>query len=68
MISVHSVLKHFLSPAVTLNMLLGTLMAFRYSPVRQWPHRHFNYFGLHNVSGYLALSLAVVHPIVLLFD
>src|SRR5246127_1249551 len=54
--------------AVTLNMLLGTLMAFRYSPVRQWPHRHFNYFRLHNVSGYLALSLAVVHPIVLLWD
>jgi sulfoxide reductase heme-binding subunit YedZ len=54
--------------AVTLNMLLGTLMAFRYSPVRQWPHRHFNYFRLHNVSGYLALSLAVLHPIVLLFD
>jgi predicted ferric reductase len=54
--------------AVTLNMLLGTLMAFRYSPVRQWPHRHFNYFRLHNVSGYLALSLAVIHPIVLLFD
>lgn len=54
--------------AVTLNMLLGTLMAFRYSPMRQWPHRRFNYFRLHNVSGYLALSLAVLHPIVLLFD
>lgn len=54
--------------AVTLNMLLGTLMAFRYSPVRQWPHRHFTYFRLHNVSGYVALSLAIFHPIVLLFD
>jgi predicted ferric reductase len=54
--------------AVTLNMLLGTLMAFRYSPVRQWPHRHFNYFRLHNISGYIALALAVIHPIVLLFD
>ncbi len=54
--------------AVTLNMLLGTLMAFRYSPVRQWPHRHFNYFRLHNISGYVALSLAIIHPIVLLFD
>jgi predicted ferric reductase len=54
--------------AVTLNMLLGTLMAFRYSPVRQWPHRRLNYFRLHNISGYLALSLAVVHPIVLLFE
>jgi predicted ferric reductase len=54
--------------AVTLNMLLGTLMAFRYSPMRQWPHRRFNYFRLHNVSGYLALSFAILHPIVLLFD
>ncbi len=54
--------------AITLNMLLGTLMIFRYSPVRQWPHRHFNYFRLHNISGYVALALAVVHPIVLLFD
>jgi predicted ferric reductase len=54
--------------AVTLNMLLGTLIVFRYSPVRQWPHRRMNYFRLHNISGYLALSLAVLHPIVLLFD
>jgi predicted ferric reductase len=54
--------------AITVNMLLGTLMAFRYSPVRQWPHRHFNYFRLHNVSGYIALSLAVLHPLILLLD
>jgi predicted ferric reductase len=54
--------------AITLNMLLGTLMVFRYSPVRNWPHRRFNYFRLHNLSGYAALSLAVIHPIVLLFD
>src|SRR5215475_2880889 len=54
--------------AVTLNMLLGTLMVFRYSPVRQWPHRRFNYFRLHNVSGYVALSLAVIHPVVLLLN
>jgi predicted ferric reductase len=54
--------------AVTLNILLGTLMIFRYSPVRQWPHRRINYFRLHNISGYVALSLAIVHPIVLLFD
>ena len=54
--------------AVTVNMLLGTLMAFRYSPVRQWPHRRLNYFRLHNISGYLALSLAVLYPIILLLD
>jgi predicted ferric reductase len=54
--------------AVTLNMFLGTLMVFRYSPVRQWPHRRLNYFRLHNLSGYAALSLAILHPLILLLD
>jgi sulfoxide reductase heme-binding subunit YedZ len=54
--------------AITLNMLLGMLMAFRYSPVRQWPHRRLNYFRLHNWTGYLALSVSILHPVVLLFD
>jgi predicted ferric reductase len=54
--------------AVTINMLLGTLMVFRYSPVRSWPHRRFNYFRLHNWTGYLALFFATVHPIILLFN
>ena len=40
--------------AVAINMLLGMLMAFRYSPVRYWPHRRFNYFASHNWSGYIA--------------
>jgi methionine sulfoxide reductase heme-binding subunit len=54
--------------AVAINMLLGMLMAFRYSPVRYWPHRRFNYFRLHNWSGYIALSVSILHPIVLLFN
>src|SRR5690349_591382 len=54
--------------AVTLNMILGMLMGMRYSPVRSWPHRRFNYFRLHNWSGYLALSLCIAHPLVLLFN
>ena len=53
--------------AVTINMLLGMLMAFRYSPVRSWPHHRFNYFRLHNWSGYLALFLSILHPAILLF-
>jgi methionine sulfoxide reductase heme-binding subunit len=53
--------------AVTVNVLLGMLMAFRYSPVRSWPHRRINYFQLHNWSGYIALSVSILHPIVLLF-
>jgi methionine sulfoxide reductase heme-binding subunit len=54
--------------AVTLNMLLGTLMIFRYSPVRQWPHRRVNYFRLHKITGYLALSFALLHPLILLLN
>ncbi len=53
--------------AVAINMLLGILMAFRYSPVRFWPHRRINYFLLHNWSGYIALSVSILHPVVLLF-
>jgi predicted ferric reductase len=54
--------------AITLNMLLGTLMAFRYSPVREWPHRHFNYFRLHNWTGYLALGITILHSATLLLS
>jgi hypothetical protein len=46
--------------AVTFNMMLGMLMAFRYSPVRSWPHRRFNYFRLHNWSGTVALSVSIL--------
>jgi predicted ferric reductase len=54
--------------AVTLNMFLGTLMAFRYSPLRSWPHRKFNYFRWHTWFGYIALSASVLHPLVLLLN
>jgi predicted ferric reductase len=54
--------------AVTVNMLLGVLMAFRYSPVRSWPHRRFNYFRLHNCCGYAAVICAVLHPLPLLLN
>lgn len=54
--------------AATANMFLGVLMACRYSPVRQWPHRQFNYFRLHTWSGYVTLSAAIVHPAILLFN
>src|ERR1700688_4943542 len=54
--------------AVTLNMVLGVLMAFRYSPLRSWPHRRFNYFGLHNWCGYIALVTSILHPLTLLLN
>lgn len=53
---------------VTVNLLLGMLMAFRYSPHRSWPHRRFNYFRLHNWSGYIALSVSLLHPAILLLN
>ena len=54
--------------AVTLDLLLGMFMAFRYSPHRSWPHRRFNYFRLHNRSGYIALSVSLLHPAIRLLN
>lgn len=54
--------------AATANMILGVLMAFRYSPVREWPHRQFNYFRLHNWCGYVALFASIFHPLLLLLN
>src|SRR5438105_14205732 len=54
--------------AITLNMLLGLLMAFRYSPHRSWPHHRFNYFRFHNWTGYIALALSILHPAILLLN
>ena len=50
----------------TVNMLLGLLIALRYSPVRLWPHRRINIFRLHNWTAYLVLLLILLHPAVLL--
>jgi predicted ferric reductase len=52
---------------VTLNLLLGMLLSLRYSPVRQWPHRHMNLFALHRWTAYVAIILTLTHPAVLLF-
>ncbi|HXJ06812.1 MAG TPA: ferric reductase-like transmembrane domain-containing protein [Candidatus Acidoferrum sp.] len=54
--------------AITINMLLGVMMAFRYSPVRNWPHHRFNYFRLHNWTGYIALVVTILHPLPLLLN
>jgi methionine sulfoxide reductase heme-binding subunit len=54
--------------AITLNILLGVMMAFRYSPVRNWPHHRFNYFRLHNWTGYIALAITILHPLPLLLN
>lgn len=52
---------------VTANLLLGMLMSLRYSPKRQWPHRHVNVFALHQWTAYFAVALTLTHPLVLLW-
>ena len=44
------------------------LLSFKYNPVRNWPHRRVNTVGLHNWTGYTALAVAFLHPVILLFD
>jgi len=51
---------------LSLNVLLGLLMSARYNPWKRWPHRRINLLKLHNWTAYVALGLAVLHPIPLL--
>ncbi len=51
---------------LTLNLLLGLLLSVRYNPWKHWPHRRINYFRIHNWTGYVALALVVLHPVLLL--
>jgi predicted ferric reductase len=53
--------------AAALNMLLGMMIALRYSSLRQWPHRRVNIFALHQWTAYAAVALTLTHPVVLLF-
>ena len=53
--------------AATINLLLGMLISLRYSPVQRWPHRRINLFALHQWTAYIAVALALTHPVVLLF-
>ncbi len=53
--------------AAAINLLLGLLIALRYSPVERWPHRRVNVFALHQWTAYLAVAATLAHPAVLLF-
>jgi predicted ferric reductase len=52
---------------LTVNILFGLLLATRYNQMKQWPHRKIPIFAIHNWNGYLALCVALLHPIILLF-
>jgi predicted ferric reductase len=51
---------------LTLNILIGLLLATKYNPVRHWPHRRINTVKVHNLTAYAALALVLVHPALLL--
>ncbi|HEY3742816.1 MAG TPA: ferric reductase-like transmembrane domain-containing protein [Bryobacteraceae bacterium] len=52
----------------TLNILMGLLVSVNYNTVKQWPHRKLPVplYKLHNWNAYLAISVAVLHPVILL--
>lgn len=54
---------------LTLNLLLGLLVATNYNFEREWPHRKLPVplFRLHNWTAYVAISVAILHPLLLLF-
>lgn len=55
---------------LTLNILMGLLVSTNYNSVRQWPHRKLPWplFRIHNWTGYIALSVAALHPVILLLS
>ena len=53
---------------LTLNILIGLVMSVKYNPVRSWPHRRINTFKIHNWTAYIALAIAAIHPMIILFS
>ncbi len=53
---------------LTFNILIGLVMSVKYNPVRNWPHRRINTFKVHNWTAYIALSVAPIHPVLILFS
>ena len=51
---------------LTFNLLLGLLLSTRYNPVASWPHRRLPLYDLHNWTGYVALAVVLLHPVMLL--
>ena len=54
---------------LTLNLLLGLLVSTNYNPARDWPRRKLPVplWRIHNWTAYVAISVAVLHPTLLLF-
>ena len=54
---------------LTVNILLGLLVSTNYNPARDWPRRKLPWplFRIHNWTGYTAMAVACLHPVILLF-
>jgi predicted ferric reductase len=54
---------------LTLNILMGLLVSTNYNPARDWPRRKLPWplWRIHNWTGYLALAVALAHPMILTF-
>jgi sulfoxide reductase heme-binding subunit YedZ len=50
----------------TAQILLGLLLSVGYNPLRRWPRQPIKLFTFHNWLGYIGLSTALVHPLILL--
>jgi predicted ferric reductase len=50
----------------TAQILLGLLLSVGYNPTRQWPRQRVKLFTFHNWLGYIGLSTAFVHALILL--
>ena len=53
---------------LTVNILIGLLLSTKYNPVRRWPHRRINTVKLHSWTGYTALGVSLIHPMLILFS
>ena len=53
--------------AIAVNLLLGMLIALRYSPLQRWPQRRIDLFALHRWTAYIAVVFTLTHPVVLLW-
>jgi predicted ferric reductase len=67
-IDISSVLGLIAVGTLTAQILLGLLLSVGYNPLRQFPNRRVKLFTLHNWLGYIGLSLALIHPLVLLLS
>jgi len=51
----------------TAQILMGLLLSVGYNPIRQWPRqRWIKLFTFHNWLGYIGLTTAFIHPLILL--